>query len=98
MNAIQYIRILPLKYIFFYFLSPNNFFIFLRCRQFTLVFALYCQGRKMFSINEIFRLIQASLWMDTFSFGSVTDLCPVRRLAVIHGVDELSLLYQARYC
>jgi len=52
----------------------------------------------MFSINEAFRLIQASLWMDTFSVGSVTDLCPVRWLAVIHGVDELSLLYQARYC
>ena len=36
--------------------------------------------------------------MDTFSDGPVTDLCPVRWLAVIHGVDELSLLYQAHYC
>lgn len=52
----------------------------------------------MFSINEALRLIQTSLWMDTFSVGSVTDLCPFRWLAVIHGVDELSLLYQARYC
>jgi hypothetical protein len=52
----------------------------------------------MFSINEEFRLIQASLWVYTFSVGSVMDLCPVRWLAVIHGVDELSLLYRARYC
>lgn len=35
----------------------------------------------MFSINEAFRLIQASLWMDTFSVGSVMDLCPVGWLA-----------------
>jgi len=85
---------------FFYFLSPlpTIFIYFYVVGNFTLVFALYCQGRKMFSINEAFRLIQASLWMDTLFLGSVTDLCPVRWLAVIHGVDELSLLYQARYC